>query len=314
MRLGGGGSGGPGSGLPDPGPGFSWSVAPAGAAGDLTPLTVLRIPFLEETGLVRAGFSSRLGGESREPWASLNLGFFVGDDLPAVAANRRRLFNGAGLDAGRAVGALQVHGSHVTRIGTAEAGRGALDPNSLVPDTDGLITDAPGLTLTIGCADCLALYFVDPVHRAVGLSHAGWRGTASDIAARTLDAMGESFGTVPSEVRAAVSPGIGGCCYEVDDAVWRAFQPEETPLLAGAFRPAPTREGQPHWMLDLGRANRVRLEEAGVPSANILVSPLCTACHPGVFFSHRRDQGRTGRMLAFLSILENGCGMGGLRP
>lgn len=319
MQLDAGDNGPPRPGLPDPGAGFRWQVEEAGAADRdgpavPNPLVVLRIPFLEDTGLVRAGFSSRLGGESQAPWAALNLGFFVGDALPSVAANRRRLLKGVGLEAGRAVGAFQVHGIGVTHVGRAEAGRGALTPETMVPGTDALITAEPGVTLTIGCADCLALYLVDPAHRAAGLAHAGWRGTARNIAATTLAAMTETFGTIPSQVRAAISPGIGGCCYEVDDAVWLAFGSEGAPSLGAAFRPGATRDGEHHWMLDLSQANRILLEEAGVPAANIVVSALCTACHPDVFFSHRRDRGRTGRMLAFLSILVTGNDEGGLCP
>ena len=301
--------------LPDPGPGFRWQVGKAGGS----PITLLRIPFLEDTGLVQAGFSSRIGGRSPEPWGTLNLGFFVGDDRDTVEENRRLLFGALNLDAGRAVGAFQVHGKGVTLVGPAEAGRGALSPDTMVEDTDAVITAEPGMALTIGCADCLALYLVDPVHRAIGLAHAGWRGTAQNIAAVMLGAMADTFDTDPDGVLAAVSPGIGGCCYEVDEAVWRGFGVEEAPALAAAFTPGEVRQGEQHWMLDLGKANRVRLEEAGVPAANIVVSPLCTACHPAVFFSHRRDRGRTGRMLAFLAINEPGTDSeqadgGGLRP
>lgn len=235
-----------------------------------------------------AVFSTRLGGVSCPPYAKLNVGAHVGDDPAAVAENRRRLGAAIGLPQPWA-SVRQVHGSTVLRVDE----RPGEEP---LGNADALITDHPGLPLAIFTADCAAVYIYDPVRRAVGLAHAGWRGTAAGVAARTLAAMREAYGTYPGDCYAAVSPAIGSCCYEVDEAV--VSQLRRFPWLGRVVRE--TRPG--HWRLDLWLANRLQLEDAGLLPGRIAVSGLCTACHTDEFYSHRAEAGRTGRQAALLVL------------
>ena len=259
------------------GPERGWSWEPAGH---------WRAAALEACG-VRAAFSSRLGGVSAPPFASLNLGLSVGDDEEHVAVNRRRFAALAGFDPERVAVVRQVHGGAVRR---AEA------PGE-VAVADGLCTDRPGLVLAISAADCAAVYLVDALRGAVGLCHAGWRGSAAGIAGRAVRVMAECFGSRPADLVAAVSPSIGPCCYEVAAPVLEAF----------AGRPGVLRPGRPgHAQLDLWTANRLQLLEAGLGASRIHVAGICTSCQPELLFSHRRDGGRTGRMRAVLWIPPTG--------
>ena len=179
-----------------------------------------------------------------------------------------------------------------------DAGKGTLRERDYT-DVDGLITDRPGLMLVTYFADCVPLYFLDPVKKVIALSHSGWRGTAAKMGAVTVRRMQSEFGCDPGEILAGIGPSICRDCYEVDDTVYRGFSesfaPEE---LAEMFTPG--RPGK--YQLDLWRANRLILEEAGLKHGNIAVSGLCTACHSSLLFSHRASGGRRGLMCAFLAL------------
>lgn len=209
----------------------------------------------------------------------------MGDAPERVAANRVRLARAAGFAPGSVAWVDQVHGAAVL----------AVDAPGCAGPADALVTDRSGVTLAIGVADCVAVYLLDPPHHALGLCHAGWRGTVADVVGQTLAKMGQRYGTRPADLLAALGPAIGPCCYEVDDAVagaLRAAVPWAETVLA------PSRPGHPR--LDLWAANRRRLEDRGVLAARIRVAGICTACQPGLLFSHRRDHGQTGRMRAVL--------------
>ena len=228
-----------------------------------------------------AAFSSRLGGCSRGAFASLNLGAEVGDRPEDVDANRARFAARAGFAPDSVAPVRQVHGGAVLSV----SGPGAAGT------ADGLCTDAPGVTLIIAVADCAAVYLVDPERGAIGLCHAGWRGTVAAVAARCVATMAARFGCRPENLRAAVSPCIGACCYEVDGPVIAALTGQP-----GCLRPT----DPAHARLDIAEANRRQLLGAGLDPARIAVAGICTACHPPTLFSHRRDAGRTGRMHAAL--------------
>ncbi len=263
---------------------------------------------LEAAAPVVAAFTTRRGGVSRGHLAQCNLGLAVGDDPEAVLANRRLALDGVGLPLASVVAAEQVHGDRVARVGRGEAGRGATARETAIPGVDALITDEAGLTLMIGCADCVPVYLLAPERPAIGLAHAGWRGTVGRIAAKTVRAMTEAFGSRPEAMLAAVGPSIGPCCYEVDEPVAgpvrRAFGQAADGLLIPQDRPD-------RWRLDLWEANRLTLLGAGLRPENIGVAGLCTACHQDRFFSHRASDGRAGRMAALLALRpEGGSGAG----
>ncbi len=244
-------------------------------------------------------FSTRQGGVSRAPYATLNLGLSVGDDPRAVEENRRRFFGGFGIQPAQVVRVKQVHGDGVLAVDEALVGRRGF-PGVLLDEQyeyDALATNLPDLALVVSTADCLPILIHDPVRAAVAAVHAGWRSTAKRIAARAIEAMTAAYGTNPGDCRVAIGPGIRGCCYEVDLAV--------TDLMAGALctwqdHAVATRSG--HVRLDLAGVNRAILVSAGVPPDRVADAGLCTACRTDLFFSHRAEKPRTGRMMNLILL------------
>ncbi|HET6348942.1 MAG TPA: peptidoglycan editing factor PgeF [Candidatus Krumholzibacteria bacterium] len=245
---------------------------------------------------VEAVVSTRRGGVSTGAFASLNLGGKTADAPDNVRENRRRVAALFGRNATQLTFARQVHGAHIAHVPAGHPG-GAFD------NVDALITDAKDTPLVILTADCAAIFMYDVTHHAIGIAHAGWRGTVAQIAAHTVQRMHAVFGTEPREIVACVGPSIGPCCYEVGEeviaAVIDAFPDDTDELLlepemasAGSFR-ASVNEDHKHF--DLWRANERVLISAGVPDTQVEVSRLCTACHTDLFYSHRAEKGVTGR-------------------
>jgi YfiH family protein len=264
---------------------------------------VIRSPLLAGSpGLLHA-FSTRQGGVSREPFATLNLGMSVGDEPAAVTENRERFFGGLGLNPDQIVRVQQVHGNGVLVVSAALADRPGF-PRVLADEgvaADALATDLPGLALTVSTADCTPILIVDPVHRAVAAVHAGWPGTAKRVAVETLLAMRRSYGTDPADCLAAIGPSIRGCCYEVDGPVTEAMA---SALPHWERYAVSTRPG--HWRLDLAKVNRALLEGAGLLRAQIEDLGLCTGCRNDLFFSHRTEKGKTGRMTSVIMLRRAG--------
>lgn len=261
--------------------------------------TVVQAAVLEGSDGIVHAFSTRQGGASHPPFATLNLGLSVGDDPAAVEENRRRFFGAFGIDAGRVVRAWQAHGDTVLRVDAGLTERPGF-PGCLLDQRakfDALITSVPGLALVVTTADCLPILIHDPVRQAAAAVHAGWRGTAKRIAARALDAMREAYGTDPGDCLAAIGPGIRGCCFEVDATVTEAM------AAALPHWEKHARVNRPgHWLLDLAEVNRATLEAAGIRADRIDDVELCTSCRNDLFFSHRADTGRTGRMMNFIVV------------
>ncbi|HSN77598.1 MAG TPA: peptidoglycan editing factor PgeF [Anaerolineae bacterium] len=256
-------------------------------------LPLLRFPCLSAfPGLVHA-VSTRQGGVSNGPYASLNLSTSTGDSRENVDANYHRLAQALDVPREHMTTTWQVHGTHVV-CATAGTVGGMLDK------ADGIITDTPGLPLTQRYADCTPLIVYDPLRHAAGLGHAGWRGTVAGMATALVQAMTASFGSDPGDLIAVVGPAIGPCCYEIGpevvEAVRMAFPAADTLLHSrtnGASSPA-----SPHF--DLWAANRWQLEQAGV--GQIEVAGICTRCQRETFFSHRGDGARTGRFGAVVML------------
>lgn len=240
----------------------------------------------------------RLGGLSAPPFESLNLGLHVGDEPDCVVANRRRLAAAVKLPLARFVYAEQVHGRRVTAVLAEMAGRGATTLADAVPGTDALITDETELCLMVLVADCVPVLLLDPVRRAVGVAHAGWRGTVEDVAGATVRAMASHYGCRPSDLRVGLGPAAGPEGYEVDEPVLDAVSAAFGRRAAGLLRP--TRPG--HACLDLWAANRLQLEAAGVPPHHIEVAPVSTLVTTQRFFSARVAAGPTGRFGAGIAL------------
>ncbi|MCD8232563.1 MAG: peptidoglycan editing factor PgeF [Clostridiales bacterium] len=188
-------------------------------------LPLLIFPALTQTGIVKHCFTTRAGGVSKGIFSSLNLSFTRGDDTDAVSENYRRVAEALDVDLTRIVCSDQTHTTNVRVITEEDAGKGVVRPKDYT-DVDGMITNVPGLTLATFFADCVPLYFVDPVHRAIGLSHSGWRGTMARMGEKTLLAMAENYGTRPEDVVCAVGPSICQDCYEVSADVAEVFARE----------------------------------------------------------------------------------------
>lgn len=241
---------------------------------------------------VRHGFSTREGGVSEGPFASLNLGRSVGDDLQRVEENARRLAQAAGLRAGQFVSANQVHGVRLLEVESAPGGDQL--PAALA-DADGLFTNAPGVAVGVRTADCVPVLLHAPDVGAVAAVHSGWRGTLESIGRLAVERLAERYGARPERMTAGIGPCIRGCCYEVDAPLAARF--------TARFGPTAARDaggGKAH--LDLVEACRRALLEAGVGEDAIDVLPHCTCCDARRFFSHRREQGKTGRHWSFIVL------------
>ncbi len=252
------------------------------------------------------GFSTRQDG---------SLGFTEETTPAAVRRNRTRFIRKLGgrkQDAGNLVTLKQVHSDVIQRLSAS--------PTSPLQG-DGLISNVPGLLLSIQTADCLPIFLVDAKRRAIGAFHAGWRGTLARIAEKGVGLMRQHFGSRASGLLAAIGPGIHGCCYEVGREVREEFDArfayagqlfretedsdpvrEKYPLLFMTARAPGHSEPAPRIFLDLVKANVRQLRDAGLRASDIHASPLCTACHTELLFSHRAEKGKTGRMLAVIGI------------
>lgn len=244
-------------------------------------------------GGVRHGFSTRRGGVSPAPWDTLNLGPGRGDAPENVEENYRRFFAALDMDSAYPVLSRQVHRDDVRLCTAADAGKGLIRDRDY--DADALITAEKGLPLVVFSADCGIILLHDPVHGAVGAAHAGWRGAAGGIVYKTVRRMQELFGTDPGDLRAAIGAAIGPCCFETDADVPQALEA----ALGAEAEPYITRRG-PKWHVDLKGVNARWLEKAGV--RQIDVSPDCTACHPELYWSHRRMGQARGAQIAMICL------------
>src|SRR5438132_3980216 len=267
-------------------------------------------------------FSTRHGGVSRVYGGnSLNLGFTQHDSRAAVERNRELFLKELGVTNGRRswplISLRQIHSDLIHRVDGVQMDRMPADP--LVGD--GMVTDTPGLLVAVQTADCLPIILVDRKRRAVGVFHAGWRGTVKRIVEKGVGEMRRHFKSDPRDLVAAIGPGVQGCCYEVGEEIRTKFEAQFTyadSLFRQVKESDPVREKYPllfltarapghselpkKIFLDLVEANRQQLIAAGVLAKNISASPLCTACRTDLLFSHRAERGITGRSMAAVAI------------
>lgn len=260
---------------------------------------MLVYPLLEQTRMVKHCFTTRQGGVSEGIFESLNLSFTRGDKKEAVEENFRRVAKALGTEYENFVFTDQTHTTNIKRVGREDAGKGLTRERGYT-DIDGLITNEPGIVLSTFYADCVPLYFIDPVHRAIGLSHSGWRGTVRRMGRVTIEAMKAEFGTRPEDVICAIGPSICQSCYEVSEDVAVEFKQE----FPGKEEEILMDKGNGKYQLDLWRANELILLEAGVKPEHLAVTNICTCCNDKLLFSHRASQGKRGNLGAFLSITE----------
>jgi hypothetical protein len=277
-------------------------------------LRILQVPELAKLPWLVHGFSTRVGGVSKlNGKRVLNLGFMEWDTRENVKENRKRLRAAVRAQDLQLVSLLQFHSDAILHFETAptEPARG-----------DASVTKSAGLLLAVQTADCVPILLVDPKNRAVAAVHAGWRGTLARIVEKAVGKMTMQFGSQAADLLAAIGPAIGGCCYEVGTEVAAAFSgqfsnaaeffdelrtgDEPNPLqwlnrMPPGHQPPPKKV-----LLDLPKANRVQLEAAGVPAANIFMSDLCTGCRKDLLFSYRKEGAESGRMMAVVGIRDAG--------
>ena len=264
-------------------------------AGDVL---YLSYPLLEQTGIVNHGFSTRIGGVSEGIFSSMNLSFSRGDDEANVRENFKRMAEAIGIEPDSFVFAAQTHTTNIRKVTAVDMGKGILYPLDY-QDVDGLITNEPGICLTTFYADCVPLFFIDPVHKAIGLSHSGWRGTVGKMGQETLRRMREEYGTDAKDVIAAVGPSICQDCYEVSEDVIEKFKESFDKI---HWKDLFYEKENNKYQLNLWKANEIILLEAGVRKENIAVTNVCTNCNSDVLFSHRATKGERGSLAAFMAL------------
>jgi len=273
-------------------------------------IRILQAPALVKLPWLVHGFSTRQGGVSKlDGKRVLNLGFTEWDARDNVKENRRRLQAAVGAQDFKLVSLLQFHSDAIMQF--------EVEPTEPAR-ADGSVTKSGGLLLAVQTADCVPILLVDPKNRAVAAVHAGWRGTLARIVEKAIGRMQMQFGSRAADLLAAIGPAIGGCCYEVGTEVAAAFSgqfsnaaeffdelrtgDEPNPLQWLNMMPPGHQPPPKKVLLDLPKANRLQLEAAGVPAANIFVSDLCTGCRRDLLFSYRKEGAQSGRMMAVIGI------------
>ena len=253
---------------------------------------LLVFPLLEETGVVKHGFTTRLGGVSKGPCSSMNISTTRGDDPEAVEENKRRLSAALGI---RVEDMTFTHQTHTVRVAVVEE----KDRGTRFSQTDGMVTNVPGICLVTFYADCVPLYLVDPVKKVIGLSHSGWRGTVNRMGQVTLEKMQRVYGTDPGDVVAAIGPSICQDCYEVSEDVVEAFRES---FAKEQWQDLFYQKENGKYQLDLWKANEIIFREAGVKPEHIAVTNVCTHCNPDLLFSHRSAGEKRGNLSALLAL------------
>ena len=261
-------------------------------------LEYLVFPKLEKTGVVEHLFTTRIGGVSSGIYSTMNLSFSRGDDPECVRENYRRIGEVLGTDPEHMVASKQTHTTNIRLVTEADLGNGITEP-SAYDDVDGLATNIPGMALVTFYADCVPLYFVDPVKKAIGLAHSGWRGTVAGMGACMVQFMREHFHSDPKDLIAAIGPSICVDCYEVSEEVAEQFRegfPEEV------LQPG---KADGKYQLDLWKANESILLKAGILPDHLTVTDVCPCHNPEYLFSHRASHGQRGNLAAFLMLKNN---------
>ncbi|MBQ1977433.1 MAG: peptidoglycan editing factor PgeF [Ruminococcus sp.] len=260
------------------------------------------VPFLtynrlSDLSFIRHAFSTRLGGVSEGEFTSMNLSFGRGDSDENVTDNYKRICKAAGFEYDSLTASKQIHETIVRNVTRQNRGVGIYKPVDM-PSVDALVTNDKEVTLVTYYADCTPVFFADPARKAIGLAHAGWRGTVGKISEKVVEKMTADFGTDPADLICAIGPVIGKCCYEVSGDC-----ADEFIKLFGADSPVIEKTSKPDkFMIDLSLANKLLLMKAGVKEENVVISDLCTRCNCDLLWSHRATNGKRGTMSAFMQL------------
>lgn len=251
---------------------------------------------LEQTGMVVNAFSTRQGGVSVGCLESMNLGFNRGDLDENVLKNHKIFAKVVGFPYENIVTTNQTHTTNVRVVTKEDCGKGITKDRDY-SDVDGLITNIPGIVLATYYADCVPLYILDPVNKAIGLSHSGWKGTVNRIGENTLKLMNENYGTNPKDVICCIGPSICQDCYEISEDVANEFINE-----FGKNNKILYNKGNGKYQLNLWESVKQVFLDAGVEYDNIYTTDICTCCNKDELFSHRGHHGKRGNLAAFLML------------
>lgn len=252
-------------------------------------LVYYTVDSFDKTGLVRHGFSTRLGGVSSGETATLNLGFNKRDTRENVLKNYDIICSSIGIDSKKLVLSNQIHENNVKIITSDDCGKGIVR-NSDITGIDAFVCAQPGVPFVIFCADCVPVFFLDTKKAVAALAHSGWRSTTKNISANVLSVMKKSFGCKAEDIICAIGPSIGKCCFEVDSDVADMFLPE--------FK---EKRGE-KYHIDLWSVIKNQLLTEGIYEENITISGMCTCCMSDEFFSNRAHKGKIGLMGAFMEL------------
>lgn len=252
----------------------------------------------EKYNFISHAFSTRLGGISCNEFKSLNLSFFSGDDEEHIEKNYKIFCDALNFDLNSIVRNLQVHGNVIKKV-AGEDVKGKNFKELTFAEADGLVTNEPGIVLATFHADCPAIFMIDPVQKAVGLAHAGWRGTVKEIAKNLLEALIMNYDSSKDDIFCALGPSIGKCCFEVSKSILPEF---EKLGINSSYIVESKNEDKVN--IDLLEVNRQILLRMGVPAKNVFKSDVCTMCNHDILFSHRATHGKRGGNAAFISIVK----------
>jgi len=255
----------------------------------------LRIPSWEMINpSIVAGFTTRAGGYSDPPYDTFNVGLHVQDNYENIIKNRKKLAEILAFPLNNWIAAEQIHHANIQVIDHLDKGKGVYDYNTSIKGVDGLITNETGILCTMFFADCVPLYFYDPVTGYIGIAHAGWKGTTKKIAMKMVDEL-QRLGVKSSNLLALIGPSISQEKYEVDKNVINQID-------KSYLEKVTIKSKENHYFLDLKQLNKEILLDSGLDDKNIKATDLCTYKEETLFFSHRRDEGKTGRMLGFIGF------------
>ena len=256
-------------------------------------------PIYDNLPWINSGFSTRLGGVSKDFCGSMNFAYNQYDNPDDVYKNYQIFCDATGIDINKIVTTKQVHSNTVVRVDGTHAFRKVSEPGCDFPSVDGMVTNVEGATLFAFSADCSLIQIVDPVNKAIGLCHSGWRGTVSYISQNTINLMCESYGTNPSDLLVTIGPSICPECFEVE---WDMIEEDRKGFDETEYNQIYYQKNDTKYQFNLWEANRIVLKKAGVKSDNIFMPNICTKCNPDTLFSHRNMGLKRGTLIAFLGI------------
>lgn len=262
---------------------------------------VIKYSIFEQLPDVAHGFSTRVGGVSEAPFDSMNLSFTRGDQADKVMENFRRFGQALGISCGQMVFSDQTHTTNLRIVTKNDCGKGILFDRDY-HDIDGLITNEPNVALVTFFADCVPLYFVDPVKRVIAMSHSGWRGTVGKIGQKTVEKMQEAFGCEPEDIYAAIGPSICGECYEISRDVAEQFR---AAFDANEYDQMMRDDHNGKYHLDLWKANELILKKAGISGDHLALPDICTCCNSDLMWSHRKTGGIRGSLAGMLMLRQS---------